>query len=50
MKTTKMPASKSLPAKPAKHAKPPMTKPATDIAKRPMESMKKPKSIRTRKI
>lgn len=48
MKTKKMPTSKG-PAKPAKGV-PPMTKPATDIAKRPMESVKKPKSIRTRKI
>ncbi len=49
MKTKKMPMAK---ATPSKHGKPPpgMTKPVTDIAKRPMESTKKPKATRTRKI
>lgn len=50
MKTKKMPIAKAAPSKAGKHAPPPMTKPATDVAKRPMETTKKPKSIRMRKI
>lgn len=38
------------PMKPAKGMPPPMAKPATDVAKRPMAPVKKPKSVRTRKI
>lgn len=47
---SKMPTSKAMPSKPKKTAPPPMKKMATDAGKRPMESMKMPKSIRTRKI
>lgn len=50
MKKTKMPMSQSVPAMPPKGKKPSMAKMPTDIAKRPMESMRKPKPIRTRKI
>lgn len=50
MKKTKMPTTKAMPSKAPHHAPPPMKKMATDVAKRPMEGMKKPKSIRTRKI
>lgn len=50
MKSQKMPNGKAMPPKAGKHAAPPMKKMDTDAAKRPMEGMKKPKSIRTRKI
>ena len=50
MKVQKMPKGKAMPSKAGKSAPPPMKKMDTDAAKRPMESMKKPKSIRTRKI
>lgn len=39
-----------MPPKPPKMPGPAMKKMPTDVAKRPMESTKQPKSIRTRKI
>lgn len=50
MKTKKMPMTGAMPSKAPKRPPPPMTKPLTSIGQRPMESVKKPKSIRTRKI
>jgi hypothetical protein len=50
MKIKKMPTAKAMPSKAAKHAPPPLKKMDTDAGKRPMESVKKPKALRTRKI
>lgn len=50
MKIKKMPVAKAMPSKPPHKAPPPMAKVNTDMPKRPMGGMKKPKSIRTRSI